>query len=389
MSKKDNKPDDAGGVNKLQDFFKHSLAATMVSKTYSEQIKLAQAVWNTNSNMNELEKARQSILGDNFSGYIDDLKSACENITSLGYGGGYAEQLKKAREASLVVGLGGFEEQLKKMEESIVSVKLLNSTTLPNTLLESFSGIASVVNTGAISAFLDSAKDAANTSGLFSSLLSSSGFDSISNYRSFSNGVDWLEKHKDSALYNYLTAADFEGRDLLSEFQEDLSSGFVTLDAGTWDEMPAVRPEIETEIISVLKRGVDLSDLSESARKYWTMLWIGFLFTCINNLSGIITVTTYVQGLIASSVTTQQVRKDIKALTVEQRELMQGRCVVTGDQVILRSLPGKSSDELGRISKGEILEVLAGSKDAWVHVQADIDGEDVEGWIARRYVIAF
>lgn len=55
----------------------------------------------------------------------------------------------------------------------------------------------------------------------------------------------------------------------------------------------------------------------------------------------------------------------------------------------MRVGPDKKSAELVRLKTGAIVEDLGGDTDGWIRVLVEVGGEEVSGWIARRYLLAF
>lgn len=302
---------------------------------------------------------------------------------------GPGESLRKAQAASSLLMSGGFAEQLRKAQEAASFIKSSNSMGFSPSLIGSVLAGAPAVHTSAVSMYLNTARYAANNTGLVGLLGNSSNLWDENGLKAISQSAKWLERQKDSALYNYLTAAGAEDVFESLNYQEDFSSDSVVLDVSTWEEVSAVEPAAENEIIDLLKNGKSLSQLSDGSRRYWLTFCFCLFFTLMNNASALITVGTWIQSMIAVAENPREVRKQLGALSGEQRALMEGQSVTTGEQVILRSSSSADSPELGRMARGVFLEVLEGSKDGWVHVLAEIDGEMVEGWVARRYVVVF
>ena len=200
-------------------------------------------------------------------------------------------------------------------------------------------------------------------------------------------GPEWVEKQKSSFLYGYLTSHTPETIRAAKKlrFESDKLEFYVD----TPHEIPVIQPELEKEIVEVIKRGGNISELSKEAYKYFSVFWAFFWDTLqkVLNSIALMALITTLQSTTEASRTPKEVRHTVKSFSPEQRMFLVGNSVVTGDEVILRTEPNKKSAELGRLIKGTWVENLKGDTSAWVHVRAVIDGEDVEGWIYRSYLV--
>lgn len=201
----------------------------------------------------------------------------------------------------------------------------------------------------------------------------------------------WIEEQKNSLLFNYFASHVSEAVDGFYEVQEGLEVGILDIDADEWVDLPKVKPEIEKEILDFVGSGGSWSGLSSKAKKYWAQLVAAFvgLLWVLNQTSAVIANYEWVESKISKTSSSKEVRSAVSSLSPENRRVMEGLAVVTGDQVIVRASPSASSSELGRVGRKTFVEVLADSKENWVHVSVEIDDESVTGWIARRYIIDF
>ena len=389
MDQDDKKKQRGDALKKIQDLFDKSMYASVIANSPVESLRKAQAASSLLMSggfaelVSKAQAASSLVLSVGFAEQVSKAQAA----SSLGVSSGFAEQVSKAASAFMLS--GGFEERLRTAQGAAAFMRPSNSMGFSQSMIGSVLAGSPVVHAGAVSMYLNTARDAANNTSLVGVLGNSSNMWGENGLKAISQSAQWLERQKESTLYNYLTAVGLEDIfDFLSS-EKGFSSDSVMLDVSTWEEVPAVEPEAENEIIDLLNGGGSFDQLSDGARNYWLSFCFCLFFTLMNNASALITVGTWAQSMIAVAENPREVRKQLGALSGEQRALMEGQSVTTGEQVILRSSSSADSPELGRMARGVFLEVLEGSKDGWVHVLAEIDGEAVEGWVARRYVVVF
>lgn len=391
MDQDDKKKQRGDALKKMQDFFDKSMYASVIANGPGESLRKAQAASSLlmSGGFAELVSKAQVASSLVLSGGFAEQLGKAQAASSLMMSGGFAEQISKAQVASSLMLSGGFAEQLRKAQEAASFMRSSNTKGFSPSMIGSVLAGGPVVHTAAVSMYLNTARDAANNTSLGGLLGNSSSLWGENGLKAISQSTQWLERQKDSALYNYLTAAGAEDVFESLNYQEVFSSDSVVLDVSTWEEVSAVEPAAENEIIDLLKNGKSLSQLSGGSRRYWLTFCFCLFFTLMNHASALITVGTWVQSTIAAAENPSEARKQLGGLSGEQRVFMEGQSVTTGEQVILRSSFSTDSPELGRLARGVFLDVLEGSKDGWVHVLAEIDGEAVEGWVARRYVVVF
>lgn len=210
-------------------------------------------------------------------------------------------------------------------------------------------------------------------------------------YGGLSTSADWLERHKNTFLFDYLTSYSSKTIQALDQIQADFELGISSVDIEALRDVSDVQPELEKEIVEVIKRGGSLSELSKEAQRYLSIFWVFFWDSLqkVLNTIALITIITASQSTTEGASTSKEVRAAVKSFPTEHRELLAGYSAVTSDHVIIRAKPDKNSAELGRVKIGTWVENLGGDTDAWTHVTVDIGGEDVEGWISRRYLLEF
>jgi len=210
---------------------------------------------------------------------------------------------------------------------------------------------------------------------------------SLNNIEVLALAPEWFEEQKNSLLYNYLTSHSPEAHRTTKHFTFD-SVHFDT-STETLYTPPSNKLDLEKEIVEVIENGASLTELSVDAYRYLSVFLTFFWdklqkFLNVIALAALIT-TSY--SATEASKTPEEIRATVKSLTSEQRALLKGYSVVTADEVILRAKPNKNSDELARLPKGEWVENIDGDTSSWIRVKADVDGEDVDGWIYRSYLV--
>lgn len=237
---------------------------------------------------------------------------------------------------------------------------------------------------------LEKARQAGGAADLVSNLHRMGNIELLKNYSGFSSGTDWIEKHKNSFLLSFLTGFDGKNNADISVVPFDIDAPSPNYEDMAFAKPPKIQPKLEAEIVEVLKQGRDLSELSKEALQYFWGVW-GWFWEFFNKCAIVITVVTgilYFSSLDETS-SPQVVRETVKAAPAEIRQHLVGNSIVTGEHVIVRAGPDKRSSELVRLKTGAIVENLGGDTDGWVRVLVDVGGEEVSGWIARRYVLAF
>lgn len=374
MGQNDKKKQRGDALKKMQDIFDKPMYTSAFANGPGEQFR----------------KALDAVSSMKLDGIIGQVLKAQKSVSFMKAGGGIAEILK-AQEAVSVMRSDGFIEQISKAQKA-ASYRRLGD--LAQQLTMAYEAVSSIRTSGFAEQLSKTQEIIYGMKlGRYAELLghiNESGIGSLSNnVLGLSQSARWFENQKDSALYSYLATLKLEDSLAFLDLQKSLDPASVTLDVGTWEEVPAVQPEVADEIIGLLKKRGDLSQLSLQSKRHLCVIYLLLFLELMSHASALITVGAWVEGIVASAGTSSEVRKRFKGLTGAQKALMEGQCVTTGEQVILRSSFSTDSPELGRLERGVFLDVLEGSKDGWVHVLAEIDGELVEGWVARRYVVVF
>lgn len=210
---------------------------------------------------------------------------------------------------------------------------------------------------------------------------------SLNNIEVLALAPEWFEEQKNSLLYNYLTSHSPEAHRTTKHFT--LDAAHLNTSTEPLYTPPSNKLDLEREIVEVIENGASLTELSVDAYRYLSVFLTFFWdklqkFLNVIALAALIT-TSY--NATEASKTPEEIRATVKSLTREQRALLKGYSVVTADEVILRVKPNKNSDELARLQKGEWVENIGGDTSSWIRVKADVDGEDVDGWIYRSYLV--
>lgn len=204
--------------------------------------------------------------------------------------------------------------------------------------------------------------------------------------QSLASTPEWFESQNTSLLYNYLLSNSPETIRSIREASSDQDN--LKQQAKNHHESAINQPDLEAEIVEAIKSGKSLNDLPKDAQQHLSKL--SLIWDTLEKLSIVISLVTFistVQTNLEPLRTPEEIRTSIRTLSQEQRALISGISIITKDDVILRAKPSKSSVELTRLMKGSWVENLNGDTSEWVHVSADVDGRNVEGWVFRSYLV--
>lgn len=197
------------------------------------------------------------------------------------------------------------------------------------------------------------------------------------------------ENLSNSLLYRYLTHHKPQA---IKITEEVLNSVIMNSSAPTVEDDLQAKlstPELEEEIVELLERKGDITELSMDAYKH-------LLFFCTPswdklqkflNLVAAITLIVNLYNFIENQSSSKNLRFSANSHQPEMKELFSGSSVVIGSDVIIRHKPNKLSEELGRLSRGTLVENLEGDTSGWIRIEADIGGRRVEGWIYKKFLI--
>ncbi|MEW5713881.1 SH3 domain-containing protein [Pseudomonas sp. SB113] len=283
----------------------------------------------------------------------------------------------------------GIGETVRRMQEaSAASVALnhLGNNSFFKAYKDSFGAVAALTS----SAQLDRAKKTFDSIGLIGELSRKDNIALLERYRGFSFGADWVEQHKNSALFGFLTSFSSQKHDSISLEYFDVDAQVVDIESSEFVKPPKVEPKLEAEIVEVLQAGRSFSELSNEALAYLEVVW-AWLWGFLNKAAIIITLVTGFIALAAlnTAATPKDVRDTVSSIPAETRVLLEGNSAVIGDHVIVRAGPDKRSEELARLKIGTLVENLGGDTDSWTRVQVEVGEKEITGWIARRYLLEF
>ena len=150
--------------------------------------------------------------------------------------------------------------------------------------------------------------------------------------------------------------------------------------------------EIINELVAALGKALDFNLLSERAKAILLHLYqyylVPFFIGCLTTIY--MTHVTAAQNAMQKAGTPTEV----KALARKgphgiNKEMLKGYRVVTAASLQFRVHPSMKSEILMALPLGQLLEVLNDSKRSWLHVQVEIEGEILDGWVLRRYTTYF
>lgn len=363
MVRKNKNDESATSLKQLQDYYKNSAAGQLISSGYAEQLRYVE----------QLRKTQEATLSISAASHAALMAGAAGAVTNVDY-------LK----------------QISAFSDSLMTDKLRSSVITSESFAQAAAAaksgyLSAFENTAAFSIYANAAKSAAKYADIASIISGDTYSRLLDSIRGFSQESDWLEKQKDSVLYNYLAGADTDKSAVISRMQESFESSLVSVDSFTWEEIPEVRRELEIELVDYIKYGRNILELSVDARKYFIKYW-AFLWNVLSKASVVITIISIfscTQADIEKATSPEEIRHVVKSMHADRREILAGYSVVTGSNVILRSRADKNSPELGRLPMNTWVENLHDDADAWIHVSVEIGGEEIEGWIARRYLAVF
>ncbi|MDO0947110.1 SH3 domain-containing protein [Chromohalobacter israelensis] len=135
----------------------------------------------------------------------------------------------------------------------------------------------------------------------------------------------------------------------------------------------------------------DFSSLSESGRRalLWLFYWIILPF--LVNIAAVAAWERFNErAAVGAGVTTPHEAKRLAQCgNGLEREIFAGCRVVTGGGLRFRAAPGMKAQVITNLPLGKLLVILDSSERAWLLVEVGIEGELIEGWVARRYTTQF
>lgn len=209
--------------------------------------------------------------------------------------------------------------------------------------------------------------------------------------RSISAFAPVLADYQTSALYGFLSKETANSIKHLERLQAEFDENFQLVDEADLAADLEIRPDLEREIIEVVRGGKSFADLSRAAKKYFLVFW-DRLWRVLNASAIVVTLFLAWQSQEASieqANSPQEIRKSVHCISPEHRTYLRGCAVVTRDEVIVRSESIKKSKELVRLPSKTMVEVLGRASSGWVHVSVHIGDSDISGWISERYLLVY
>lgn len=190
-----------------------------------------------------------------------------------------------------------------------------------------------------------------------------------------------------SKLFQYLTAD-------LSNFQQAVelfySDGQMT-EFGT----PSVRqtePHAEEEeaIVKSLQQDQPLQLLNlQSQQLLWryivVLLLLADIFVKVADFGQAV---EWVGQKMSQVSTAAEVKQIAQELPTEHRAALEGHRVVTRKNVNIRYKHSTDSAVVGQLQLGQVVEALD-EHEGWLKIEAEVDGEDITGWIYKGFTAGF
>jgi hypothetical protein len=161
-----------------------------------------------------------------------------------------------------------------------------------------------------------------------------------------------------------------------------------TLTAG--DEAIVLDDDVGKQMLLALAGKVDFNLLSEHAKESLVYLYhtyfLPFLISCIATIF-----MTYFQSTLSVFKTAEK-PSEVKVLARKghfDKDLLKGYRVVTDASLLVRETPSMNSKVLTSLPLGQLVKVFENSKRSWLHIEVEIEGEILDGWVLRRYTTNF
>ncbi|WP_456269100.1 SH3 domain-containing protein [Kushneria sp. AK178] len=159
----------------------------------------------------------------------------------------------------------------------------------------------------------------------------------------------------------------------------------------SYEDVPEELAAADAELNCLSDDNFDFSSLSEGGRRalLWLFYWIVLPFL-VNMAAAAAWEQFEERAAVGGDVTTPHEAKRLAQCGNElEREIFAGCRVVTGGELRLRAAPGMKAQIITNLPLGKLLVILDSSERAWLLVEVDIEGELIEGWVARRYTTQF
>jgi len=158
------------------------------------------------------------------------------------------------------------------------------------------------------------------------------------------------------------------------------------------DELTEQARSANDEFQALANGSLDLESLSDKSLRFLIWLLTGFVKPIfIAAMGGIIAYQyiDYKTSALESAKTHREAKALARCYSDEEKVALSGCRVVLGDGLHIRGTPGIKGSVIASLPVGKIVIVLDSSERSWLLIEADVDGETVEGWISRRYTAPF
>lgn len=150
-------------------------------------------------------------------------------------------------------------------------------------------------------------------------------------------------------------------------------------------------PTVDQSIKNEIATAKDFNQLSSPAKRF-----LAYFLYAIFHLMGALQTSMMWDVLkeIESDLRAARTKAQVISATQEanlagMREALKPFRVTTATSLHVRELPTTSSEAIGLIPIGTVVEVLDKSNRSWLLVEVEIDGEFQQGWVFRRYTTTF
>ena len=173
--------------------------------------------------------------------------------------------------------------------------------------------------------------------------------------------------------------------DCLDHFDEQP----INPDNGYKDDVLA---KFSNEIYEDLETNKNFLELSEKSKNLLIYIYHTYILPII--IGCLVVMITNNQEKAQEQFDKLKNKAEIKSLTRKQldgvdRDFLKGYRVVTGSDLQLRVSPNMSAQVLEKLPLGLLIKIIDRSNRVWLFVEVEIDGEILQGWVARRYTTYF
>jgi len=182
----------------------------------------------------------------------------------------------------------------------------------------------------------------------------------------------------------------------LKSFQIDIGEHNLSNDENIdVDEKDKLENNLLSEVVETLNTSKEFQLLSDSSKTFLLYVYHKYILQVLLSLvASIIVVLNQdeileIQEKFQAAESPAQVKKLMKSQPIiSNSELLKGYRVTT-DRLNLRAEPKMKSDVIVTLPIHTLINVIDKSKRSWLYVELEIEGELLEGWVARRHTAYF